>query len=92
MCRGGSIETVAETGEQFSEIAPFPALNDEGAVAFAATLRSGGSGIFAATGGRIDTLVDDAGGLFESFRGALINRRGLVAFFATGDSIVSCLP
>jgi hypothetical protein len=80
--RGGSIEAVAETGGEFNQLAPFPSMNDTGTVAFAATLGSGASGIFAAAGGRIDTLVG-GDGKFESFRGALVNGRGLVAFYAT---------
>jgi hypothetical protein len=82
--RGGgeAVVTIAETGDLFSDLAFFPAMNDEGTVAFGATLKAGGAGIFAVTDGAITPLVD-ANAPFESFRGVLISRAGLVAFCAT---------
>src|ERR1035441_1975806 len=60
----------------------FRGIDDEGGVAFAAPRRAGGSGIFSATARGVTPLIDP-NGLFESFRGALINRAGLAAFYAT---------
>jgi hypothetical protein len=57
-------------------------MNEEGMVAFGATLRTGGSGIFAVTDGGVTDLVA-ATAPFDGFRGALVNRTGLVAFSAT---------
>src|ERR1035438_696352 len=79
---GGPHTRIAETGDLFSDLALFPVIDDDGAVAFAATLRAGGSGIFSATARGVTPLIDP-NGLFESFRGALINRAGLAAFYAT---------
>ena len=81
-CREGSIRTVAETGDFFETLALFPSLNDQGTVAFAATLLGGGAGIFTEDEGRITRLIDtdDA---FEACRGALITSAGEVVFTAT---------
>ena len=82
---GGSIRAVAETGELFETLALFPSVNDRGTVAFAATLRAGGAGVFTADEGRIARIMDtdDA---FEGFRGALINNAGAVVHTATPRS------
>ena len=80
--RGGSVETVAETGDGFETLAFFPSATDGGTVAFAATLRAGGAGIFTAAKGRIVQVLDTEGA-FESYRGALISKRGGVVFAAT---------
>ena len=85
-----SIRTVVETGEQFVELAPFPMMNDAGAVLFGAIRPDGGAGIFMAENGfpvdggpvRYRTLADTAAG-FQSVRGALINRQGMVVYYAT---------
>ena len=54
-------------------------------MAFAATLRAGGAGVFTADEGRIARIMDtdDA---FEGFRGALINNAGAVVHTATPRS------
>jgi hypothetical protein len=80
--RGGSIRTVAETGERFESLGLFPSTNDRGTVAFAATLRSGGAGIFTDHGGRI-TLITERDGAFDAYRGALITSTGAVVMLAT---------
>jgi hypothetical protein len=72
---------LAETGDLFSDLALFPSVNDEETAVFGAALTAGGSGIFAATDGGVTSLID-ANAPFESFRGVLINRAGLVAFTA----------
>ena len=79
---GGSLTVIAETGEQFRDLSKFPTLNDEDMVVFAGNLSSGGAGIFAATARGVTPLVA-ADGMFESYRGALANNSGLVAFCAT---------
>lgn len=80
--RAGSIRAVVETGEAFVEIGHFPTVNDPGTVAFVATRRSGQMGIFSADDDRL-TQLDDAGGSWESHRGALITRAGTVIRIAT---------
>jgi hypothetical protein len=79
--RAGSIRNVAETGDLFETLALFPSANDDGTVAFAATLRTGGARIFTEDGGRITAI--DTGGAFGTYRGALINGAGAVVFIAT---------
>jgi hypothetical protein len=79
--RDGSIQTVVETGDAFETLALFPSVNDNGTVAFAATLRAGGTGIFTAHEGRI-TPLSDPDGPFEAYRGALINDADVVVFIA----------
>jgi hypothetical protein len=45
---------IATTGERFSGFAPYAAsVNDAGMVAFQATLRAGGSGVFTGSGGAV---------------------------------------
>jgi hypothetical protein len=80
--RGGSVRAVVETGERFETLGLFPSANDHGTVAFAATLRVGGAGIFTAGEGRITPIID-ADGAFEGCRGALITRGGDVVCIAT---------
>jgi hypothetical protein len=74
--------TVAETGERFESLGLFPSANERGAVAFAATLRSGGAGIFTDDDGRI-TRITEADGAFDAYRGALITNAGTVVIIAT---------
>ena len=73
---------MVETGELFETLAPFPSVDDHGTVAFAATLRAGGAGIFTAEEDRINRIIatDDA---FEAYRGALITSAGAVMRIAT---------
>lgn len=80
--RGGVIEVVAETGDEFASLANFPMLAEDGAAAFCGSLARGGSGVFVVGGGRREVLVDSSHG-FESFRGVLVNSRGLVVFYGT---------
>jgi hypothetical protein len=80
--RGGSLRTVVETGEFFDTLAFFPSVNDQGVVAFAATLQAGGSGIFTVDDGRVTRIID-TDGAFEAYRGALITSAGAVVRIAT---------
>src|SRR5262249_1239250 len=49
--------TIADTTRGFDDFSPYVAsLNSEGTVAFQASLKGGGSGIFTGTGGRITTI------------------------------------
>jgi hypothetical protein len=53
-----SLTVIATTGERFGEFAPYVAsINGAGVVAFQATLRVGGSGIFAGDDGEVEELV-----------------------------------
>lgn len=79
---GGGVRAIVETGDEFVDLAPFPSIDDRGAVAFAGTRRKTGPGVFGATADGISPLVGESG-LFESYRSALINCNGLVAFCAT---------
>jgi len=51
-------------------------------VAFAATLRAGGAGIFTDDDGRI-RLITESDGAFDAFRGALVTGGGAVVMLAT---------
>lgn len=75
--RAGVISTIAS--EEFSDLGFFPDTNGHGAVVFAATLKTGESGIFVAKDGAVEQVV--AG--FESFRGALIDNAEKIVFYAT---------
>jgi len=81
--RGGHVETVVESGDdRFESFGLFPSANANGTVAFVATLRSGGAGIFTVDEHGITQLVD-TGGQFESFRGVLIPNAGDFVIAAT---------
>ena len=81
-CVRGSIQTVVETGERFETLALFPSVNDDGTVAFVATLRAGGAGIFTVDEARISRIID-TDGAFESFRDVLITNDGALVLSAT---------
>jgi len=80
--RGEQCAAVATTGDGFEEMARFPMVNDRGDVAFVARRTSGAWAVFNAASGQLACVVDAEAG-FESFRGALINNAGLVAFYGT---------
>jgi hypothetical protein len=82
MSDGGSQATVVATGDMFGALGAFPAMNDAGTLVFCASLRAGGSGIFSASRGEIEPVIDERAP-FESFRGALIDGDGVIAFYAT---------
>ena len=82
--------TIADSNDpQFSsfEYNGTPAVNNNGTVAFGATLVGGASGIFAGDGGALTTLVDTSGPFAEFyFEDVAINSSGTVAFRARLDS------
>lgn len=78
----GRVATVAETGGRFAELGLFPAANVGGQIVFGATSFEGAGGIFTAGPGDPATVIDTRA-RFESFRGALIDDRGTVVFYAT---------
>ena len=56
--RSFTFTPIAETGPRFRDFAPYvAALDDAGTVAFQATLTTGGSGVFTASGGPITTVA-----------------------------------
>jgi hypothetical protein len=73
--------TLVDTTGALVELGRFPCLNEAGLVAFGATLRDGGAGVFLATGDGVARVADV--GEFESVRGALLDDGGGVLFFAT---------
>lgn len=84
---GGSITTIADDSGLFSSFGPFgfpfgSTINDRGVVAFAASLDSGGQGIFTGSGSAV-TAIGDTSSIFSSFvSDAFINNSGSVAFAA----------
>lgn len=84
---------IASTGDRFSDFAPYVAsVNDAGIVAFQATLRDGGSGIYVGAGGPVSTVTDPVvGPLTEVWSHPDIARDGSIsayATFASGDRAV----
>ncbi len=63
-----TLTPIANTGDRFTDFAPYAvALNNRGVVAFQATLRGGGSGVYAGSGGQISTVADSPTGPFSDF-------------------------
>src|SRR5262249_46986426 len=73
-----------DTTRGFDDFSPYVAsLNSEGTVAFQASLKGGGSGIFTGTGGRITTIADTLGSPFSRFYShPAINSNGELSFYA----------
>ncbi len=74
-----SFASIADTSDRFIDFSPHVAsINNDGVVVFSATLKTGESGIFLATDGKITTLVNRNAG-FESFvradPGGMISRK-----------------
>src|SRR6476646_9445845 len=62
----GQLVLIAETDQQFADFAPYvAAINDDGVVAFQATLRTGGTGVYCVAGGPVTALI---GGAMEPLR------------------------
>lgn len=83
-----ALSVIAETGERFSDFAPYVAsVNDDGIVAFQATDRDGTSGAYAGDGGPIRVIADPA---TAPFRGVCshpdINGEGSSCFYADIES------
>jgi hypothetical protein len=86
--RSYTLSVIAETGERFSDFAPYVAsVNDHGIVAFQATDRDGTSGAYAGDGGSITLIADPA---TAPFRGVCshpdINGEGSSCFYADMES------
>ena len=79
-----TLKIIAETGERFADFAPYAAsINDDGVVAFQATLRGGGSGVYAGEGGPITVIADSATDPFSEVSSHPdITRDGLSCFYA----------
>ena len=59
-----SLTTIAESGQRFRDFRPYvAAINDDGLVAFQATLARGETGIFVGRGGPVTTLCESGGNL-----------------------------
>ncbi len=59
-----------------------PGINDDGTVAFDATLDAGGVGVFTGNGGSLTTIADSSDGFLAfATQGVAINNQGDVAFF-----------
>jgi hypothetical protein len=82
MFSAGNTSPVVEVGDVFKSLGNFPTADDRGRVIFAADRHAGGPGVFVATNGHIETVVDSSRG-FESFRGALLSNSGRIVYFAT---------
>lgn len=78
----GALVTVVETGDELAELGRFPSAAGDGTVVFVASRPGGGGAVLRARGDERTTVVD-AGAGFESFRGALVNDRGDLVFYAT---------
>lgn len=76
---------VADTGDRFGDFTPYVAsLNNRGVVAFQATLKGGGSGVYTAAGGSISTVIDPVTGPFSEVSSHPdINRDGATCFYAS---------
>jgi hypothetical protein len=82
-----SFTKIADSNESlFSSFGRKPAINNEGKVAFSASLKQSGSGIYTSDGSSIKTVVD-TNGSFQSFAdGPSMNDKGTVAIKATLDN------
>ena len=83
-----SFVNIADTRTgQFSSISDSPSISSNGIVAFEAALASGGTGIFAGTGGAVTTIADSSG-MFRTFSThPSVNAAGTVAFRAQIDTL-----
>ncbi|MCI0380900.1 MAG: hypothetical protein L0215_25230 [Gemmataceae bacterium] len=76
---------IADTSGRFCDFMPYVvSVNNDGVVAFQATLRGGGSGVYTGDGGPIRTVADSATGPFhEVCSHPDINRDGSTCFYAS---------
>lgn len=82
---GGPVAPIYDETGPLDNFIGNPSLNDNGVVAFLATLDTGVSGLFVGSGGQFTTIVDDTG-VFTSaffFGDPSLNDRGEVAFRAS---------
>lgn len=81
-----SFTNIADSTGAFFAFGSEPSINNNGVVAFWASLRSGGEGVFRGSGGSITTIADTTS-TFTSFGGnTSINDSGTVAFYAALNS------
>src|SRR5690348_5092983 len=74
-----TLTRIAETSDRFTDFAPYvSSVSDAGAVAFQATLRGGGSGVFVGDGGEVTQVVGAAGVVSHPD----INSAGSCCFYA----------
>ncbi|MBX7133047.1 MAG: hypothetical protein K1X67_10260 [Fimbriimonadaceae bacterium] len=83
-----SLSIIAQTGEDFSDFAPYVAsINDDGIVAFQATLASGGSGVFTGNGVERKKIVETGDfGITKVISHPDINNEGSVCFYANMEA------
>ena len=83
-----SLSPIAETGERFSDFAPYVAsINNDGIVAFQASLQEGGSGAYVTDGETITVIAESGGGLLgEVCSHPDINHDGSSCFYAELES------
>ncbi|MCP2727958.1 PEP-CTERM sorting domain-containing protein [Limnofasciculus baicalensis] len=79
----GQFTTIADNSSIFNYLGK-PAINNQGTVAFSASLDTGVSGIFTSSGGKITTIVDSSGP-FAEFGNVAIDNRGNLVFGASLD-------
>jgi hypothetical protein len=81
----GPQREVASTRSEFASLSCSPSIDDNGDVAFIATLPGGTRGVFVrnAHGGPLSQRVDSASGFFAGFVGVALNAYGGLAFQAS---------
>lgn len=89
---GGQLTTIAASIAATSPNSPYrdlfgsPSINNNGTVAFAAQLTSGGRGLLTSSGGQVTTITTTASGQVAGITGPDINDRGQIAF--SGGDVV----
>ena len=76
---------VADNGELFEDFGPYVAsISDSGVVAFQATSKGGGSGVFTAAGGSVSAVLDPSTGpVSDAWSHPDVNRDGSTCFYGT---------
>ncbi|HZW09477.1 MAG TPA: cell division protein FtsQ/DivIB [Phycisphaerales bacterium] len=78
-----TLTPIATTGDQFAGFAPYvPSIGPDGTIAFQASLRAGGSGLYAGRGGSVRAIVRSGDGVGEIVSHPDVNRRGDCCFYA----------
>lgn len=94
--RAYTLLPVAVTGERFADFAPYVAsIDEDGMVAFQATLPDGGSGVYVGRADdQVDTVVETKDGVLAEITSHPDVAGGVVCFYArltTGGSAVACV-
>ncbi|MEH2006669.1 DUF7453 family protein [Nostoc sp.] len=76
----GSLTTVVDTSGLFLSFDQPPAINDANVVAFEASLKDGGQGIFTIKNGKITTIADNTSPISSGYAQVGINNKGTVIF------------